>query len=105
MQTSYETLSQAIEGLKKEGYTEDLNLQENCIECRALGFEMMTEDFEVDKVYRFEGASNPADASVLYAISSSKYKIKGVLIDAYGAYANPLTSAMIEKLRYKPGPS
>lgn len=98
----YDTLSQAVEALKEEGYREDLHLKSNCVECRARGFEMLTADFEVDQVYRFEGDSNPADASVLYAISSEKYNLKGLLIDAYGAYADPLTSEMIQKLKYEP---
>ena len=103
MKAHFDTLSEAINGLKKHGYTEDLNLKENCLECRALGYDILAEEFEVDKVYRFEGASYPGDASVLYAISSDKYNIKGILVDAYGAYSNPITAEMIEKLRYRPG--
>ena len=98
----YDTLSQAVEALKEQGYTEDLQLKSNCVECRALGYEMLTDDFTVDEVHRFEGDSNPADASVLYAISSDKYSLKGLLIDAYGAYADPLTTEMIQKLKYEP---
>ena len=98
----YDTLSQAIEGLKKRGYTEDFNLKENCIECRRLNYEILTKDFEVDEVHRFEGDTNPADSSVLYAISAENYDIKGVLVDAYGTYAGEITREMIEKLRYKP---
>ena len=102
MQPYFDTLSEAIEDLKKDGYTEDFNLKEHCLECRALGYEILATEFEVDKTYRFEGDSNPDDSSVLYAISSEKYKIKGVLVDAYGPYANPITTEMIQKLRYKP---
>ncbi len=102
MNTNYDTLSEAIEGLKSQGYSEDLNLKSNCIECRSLGYKLMAEDFIVDQVFRFEGDSNPGDSSVLYAISSEKYDLKGVLVDAYGAYSDPLTSEMIEKLRYRP---
>ncbi|MEL6657631.1 MAG: phosphoribosylpyrophosphate synthetase [Bacteroidota bacterium] len=98
----FDTLSQATTALQKQGYTEDLNLKSNCVECRALGYEMLADDFTVDEVHRFEGDSNPADASVLYAISSEKYDLKGLLIDAYGAYADPLTTEMIQKLKYEP---
>lgn len=98
----YDTLSQAVNALQQQGYNEDLNLKSNCVECRAQGYEMIADEFEVDQVFRFEGDSNPADASVLYAISSEKYNLKGLLIDAYGAYADPLTSEMIQKLKYEP---
>ncbi len=100
---NYSTLSEAIAGLKQKGYTEDLNLKENCLECKSKGFKIVASDFEVDAVYRFEGDSNPGDSSVMYAITSKKYALKGVLVDAYGAYADPVTSEMIEKLRYRPG--
>lgn len=98
----YETLSQAIEDLKKKGYSEDLNLRSNCVECKSLDYQMLAEEFEVDETYRFEGMSDPGDSSILYAISSDKYKIKGLLVDAYGAYSDPLNAAMIRKLKYTP---
>ena len=99
----YISLADALEGLKKRGYVEDFNLKENCLECRARQLDIEVADFEVDEVYRFEGDSNPDDSSVLYAISSGKHGIKGVLVDAYGAYASELSADMIEKLRYRPG--
>ncbi len=99
---SYTTLSEAIEDLKKHGYTEDLNLQSNCVECKALGYEMMAQDFEVDQIFRFEGDSNPDDSSILYAISSEKFELKGLLVDAYGTYSEAPNAEMIEKLRYRP---
>ncbi|MEO0727241.1 MAG: hypothetical protein AAFZ63_22030 [Bacteroidota bacterium] len=67
-----------------------------------MGHEMLADDFTVDEVYRFEGDSNPADASVLYTISSEKCDLMDLLIDAYGAYAEPLTTEMIQKLKYEP---
>ena len=99
---NYDTLVEAINDLKAEGYSEDLNLKSNCVACPAKGFEMLADEFTVDAVYRFEGDSNPDDSSVLYAISSEKYALKGILIDAYGAYADPLTTEMIQKLKYTP---
>lgn len=102
MKKDFDTLSEAINELKKEGYTEDFNLKEHCIECRALGYEILAEDFLIDRMFRFEGMSNPDDSSVLYAISSEKFNVKGVLVDAYGVYAGSITTEMIEKLRYRP---
>ena len=102
MRKDYDTLSEAIADLQARGYTEDLNLQENCLTCRALNLDIHAVDFEVDEMYRFEGDSNPDDASVLYAISAEKHQLKGVLVDAYGAYADPVNAELIAKLKYKP---
>jgi hypothetical protein len=55
-------------------------------------------EFQISQVHRFEGMTNPADNTVLYAIEG-KHGDKGVLVDAYGAYSDPLSAAMIEKLR------
>jgi hypothetical protein len=92
----YDTLSEALTDLKKKGYTENFNLKPYCIERRSL--QLYPEDFMIDSFYRFEGASNPDDNSIVYAISSNK-GIKGTLVDAYGMYAENLNEDMIKKLR------
>jgi hypothetical protein len=95
----YTTLSGTMNALRKEGYVEDFNLQQNCLECRNGQFKVFTDDFSIDKYYRFEGASNPSDQAILYAISSDRYQLKGVLVNAYGIYSEPVTDEMVEKLR------
>lgn len=95
---SYDTLSGALNGLKQRGYTEDFNLKENCIICTSKPLELKPEEFDIEEVHRFEGMSNPDDSSVVYAISST-YGVKGVLVDAYGAYAEAITPEMAQKLR------
>jgi hypothetical protein len=94
----YATLSQTMESLRKEGYTEDFNLQQNCLQCRNGEFKVFTDEFKVDKYFRFEGESNPSDSSILYAISSDKYGLKGVLVNGYGIYSEPVTDEMLRKL-------
>ena len=96
-----DTLSQTMEVLRKEGYTEDFNLQQNCLECRDGQFKLFTDDFKVDNYYRFEGASNPSDASILYAISSDKHHIKGLLVNGYGIYSEPITDELLQKLEIR----
>lgn len=98
----YDTLSEAITDLQNRGYTEDLNLQTDCLQCKALDYKMYADQFEVDEMHRFEGDSNPDDSSILFAISAPSFKLKGLLVDAYGVYANPLNTDMIQKLKYKP---
>ena|SRR5690349_3657843 len=96
--TTYGTLSETMNELRREGYSEDFNLQQNCLECRNGQFKVFANEFKVDKYYRFEGASNPSDAAILYAISSHDEKVKGLLVNAYGIYSNPITDEMIQKL-------
>ncbi len=94
---TYETLSQAIEGLQQVGYVHDFNLQPECIECTSLNQKFTPVEFHVDQVHRFEGMTNPDDSSILLAISTS-VGVKGLLVDAYGLYADSLSPDMIKKL-------
>jgi len=95
---SYSTLVEAINGLKAQGYTEDFNLKENHIVCSNEKYQLSPNDFKVDKVFRFEGESDPEDQAVLYAISSEKFKVKGVLVNAYGIYNDNEANEIIKKL-------
>ncbi|HPF97854.1 MAG TPA: phosphoribosylpyrophosphate synthetase [Flavobacteriaceae bacterium] len=95
---NYDTLSEAINELQKRGYTYDFNLKPHCLECASLKLEISPKDFRVDEVHRFEGMSSTDDNSVLYAISA-KDGIKGLLVDAYGVYAENISEAMRRKLR------
>ena len=95
---NYDTLSEAINDLQVNEYPYDFNLTPECLECASLKIEIRPEDFKVDKIYRFEGMSSTDDNSILYAISSKK-GIKGLLVDAYGVYAENISEAMRKKLR------
>ena len=97
-QPSYDTLSEALDDLKKRGYTEDFNLKANCVVCPRLQLELQPEQFSIDETYRFEGMSNHDDNAVVYAVSASP-ELRGTLVDAYGVYAVALTPEMAQKLR------
>lgn len=97
----YETMVEAISALKKQGYVEDFNLRQHCIECRNGAFRIFHNEFEIDKYFRFEGESSPEDSSILYAVSSEKYGLKGVMINGYGIYSEPVADEMLEKLRIR----
>lgn len=96
---SYDTLSEAINGLKERGYNENFKLRQETIKSEDTGVELTPDQFEVEEVHRFEGISNPADMSIVYAINCSSNASKGILVDAYGTYTENLNAEMINKLR------
>lgn len=97
----YGTLSQALNKLKlEEGYEKDFNLLDDEIELKSEEKTFGVEDFDVDKVLRFEGMSNPDDNAIIYAITTSKGD-KGVLVDGYGISSGQVSKKMIEKLNLK----
>ena len=69
----------------------------DCIECPAFRLRLTPEHFTVDEYHRFEGMSSVDDNSIVFAISSDT-GIKGVLVDAYGVYANNLSDSMVRRL-------
>lgn len=98
----YDNLVTALNHLNKEGYTSNFNLRANHLEDTALQLKLFPEDFVVEKIYRFEGPSDPADNSIIYAIASKLGDVKGVLVNAYGAYADTASADIIAKLNYDP---
>jgi len=58
---SYGTLLETINGLQKEGYTMDFNIDEEQLEVHQADMILSPDDFEIDKVFRFKGKPNPAD--------------------------------------------
>ena len=95
---SYDTLSEAVNDLQKRGYSHDLQLGGDCVICRSKGVNLDPDDFQIDEFHRFEGFTNPEDQSIVYAISSEKHGVKGILVNAYGHDANSLTQDLVRKL-------
>src|SRR4051812_41729566 len=92
---NYDTVSGAVNGLKQRGFDLDFNLTADCLVCDNASFD--PSQFEITEVYRFEGNSDPADEAVVYGIESHDGR-KGVLVNGYGVSADPLNTAMANKL-------
>ena len=97
MKKYYTSLSEATNGLKARGYVNDFNLKGACIECPSLRLQVTPEHFTIDEFHRFEGMSSVDDNSIVFAITSDQ-GVKGLLVDAYGVYANNLSDSMIKRL-------
>ncbi|HXC05024.1 MAG TPA: phosphoribosylpyrophosphate synthetase [Bacteroidia bacterium] len=96
---SYDTLTEAIAALQKQGYTEDFNLLPDCVESRKDKHKLFPEEFHIDKSFRFDVDEDPSDQSVLYAVSSVSGKRKGLLVAGVGIYSDPITTGMLAKLK------
>ena len=94
----YARLSVAVNDLTKKGYTYNFNMKEECIECQENQCQLQPEDFEIEEKHRFQEMSDVDNESVLYAISSTDGKIKGLLVNAYGVYADYASFKLIQKL-------
>lgn len=92
----YDSVAHAIDELRKQGYTEDFNLKENCLICNAGQFN--PDDFEIREVIRFEGDSDPGDEAIVYGIESNT-GVRGVLVNGYGYSSESMGEEIVKKLR------
>lgn len=80
-------LSVVMTKLAGKGYSEEFKVNKDEA---TLGSDSQTykaEELTIVHTYRFEGESDPADMSVLYAVETKDGK-KGFLLDAYGTYSD-----------------
>lgn len=80
-------LSVVMERLREKGHGREL-----IIESEGAHFEEQSTVYQpsaltIIKVYRFEGESDPADMSVIYAIRADDGQ-RGYLLNAYGTYSD-----------------
>jgi|SRR5690606_38980197 len=70
---NYETTDVALAKLKEMGYTIDFNVEFDEILKDA-------DNYRIDHLYRYEGASNPDDESTVYGISNIDNGKRGVFV-------------------------
>lgn len=95
---TYDSITEAITALRLKGYTTDFNLKEHALHCNTTQVMLYHYEFVLDNILRFDGMSDPADETILYAISGNSKKMKGLLINGYGIYSDPVTDEMAAKL-------
>jgi hypothetical protein len=97
---AYDTVTEAVQGLKKRGYSIDFNLDEDSLICPVTPLTLKPAEFEITEFYRFEGESDPADEAVVYAIESRGGQ-QGLLVTGFGISAEGVAEELIEKLSMK----
>ncbi|MGV3636463.1 MAG: phosphoribosylpyrophosphate synthetase [Flavobacteriales bacterium] len=93
----YTTLTEAVNDLQAQGYTDELTLTEDGLFNNAMPLD--PKDFTIDSFHRFEGPSDPADMAIVYAISSKGSRLKGLLIGEYGPNALDFIHQMVQPLQ------
>lgn len=97
---AYDTLTEALDDLRKQGFTRDYNLKPDCLKCQQDALELRPDDFDIVDFYRFEGMTDPGDETILYAIAEKNGQ-RGTLVNAYGPYADAPSAEMVQKLNVR----
>src|SRR4030095_11970649 len=77
-----------------DGFTDDFKATDEGLLSLRTDKVYAPEEVAIVNFFRFEGASDPDDTSILYAIETND-GLKGTLVDAYGTYASPEVNQFI----------
>lgn len=94
MNNQYSHLSEAVEQLKARGFTQNFEVAN---ETTLVGSqkEYTPKEVHVEEFHRFEGATNPADMSIIYALSTTA-GTKGIIIDSFDSKASDQLSNFLQ---------
>lgn len=93
-----DTLGDRMRQLHVDGWVAQLSVSDAGLRCDACRCWADPDDVTVDAVYRFEGPSDPADESILFAVTMPCGH-RGVLPAAYGKDTEPDVVDVVTRLR------
>ena len=91
------TLVSSLNNLVKKGYTEDYKVTDAGLKALKTEKIYQPDQIKVTDFHRFEGTSDPADESILYAIETNDGG-KGTLVDAFGPSSDTKVTAFMQKV-------
>ena len=96
MPSTPNTVSEAVNLLVADGYSDDLGSRGS--ETKD-GHDHSHEpaSLVIERLYRFEGDSNPADEAIVLGVYCDGCDIRGVVVSAYGPDADP---ALLARMRH-----
>ena len=90
-------LPDVLAKLIEEGYTENYKVGDRGLLSLETEKSYHPDQVHIRNFFRFEGASDPDDNAILYAIETSDGS-RGTLTDAYGTYADARTGKFIKEV-------
>ncbi len=91
------TLASCLNKLTLDGYTGNFKVTEKGLFSIEKEKYYKPEETHINNFFRFEGASDPADNSILYALELND-GTKGTLTDAYGPYGDAEVEKYIKQV-------
>ncbi len=97
---SYDTLVEAIEALKKQGYIHNFSVNDKGLLVEGKGKRYVADEVELHEFHRFEGNTNPSDMSIVFAVQTSSGE-KGTVVDSYGVNGSEIISKFMNNVAQK----
>jgi hypothetical protein len=80
-----DTLSEALARLEARGFRESFRAEGGKLRALQADRTFAPSELVVEHVYRFEGASNPDDMAIVFALRSAAGDVRGTFTTEYGA--------------------
>lgn len=98
---NFDTLSEAVNALTQEGFSEDFEAEDNCIKALYSKKEYQPSELKITASYRFEGMTNPSDQTTVFTIEATD-GAKGTLVMSYSA-EHGQNEELIKQIPYQKG--
>ncbi len=93
----FRTLVEAQQDLMKKGFIANFQFKDGKMLDMENRKAYQPQNLKIEHYYRFEGISNPADSSIIYALETHDGR-KGLFVSAYGPYSNSDIDEFIKKI-------
>ena len=87
-EASPDTVTEAVNALAADGYTTNFGVSDGKLQCGECGELQDPSQAEIDRIYRFEGASDPDDEAIVLGVRCPNCDLRGVVVAAYGPSAD-----------------
>lgn len=95
------TLSKITNDLTKDGFTENFLMTDEGLKAPSKNKVFNEEDVKIVKHCRFEGETDPADMSIVYAVKTND-GVKGIIVAGYGPNADTQLMEFIKNVEELP---
>lgn len=83
------TVTEAVDLLIRDGYTADFELVDGALRTEGGNSPCAVGEVVVERLYRFEGPSDPGDQMIVFGLLDPISDIRGTLASAFGPAADP----------------
>ncbi len=84
-----DTVTEALALLAADGFVGDFRVVDGKVHCGVCEVHQPADAVVVERFYRFEGASNPDDESIVFGLRCPECGALGTLVSAFGPTADP----------------
>ena len=99
MHNQYDTILDAIEGLKRKGYVNSFVMTDHGLFSPDTHQTFSPDQVRIAEFHRSEGMTDLEDMSIVYAVETME-GINGIIVDAFGTYADSRLGDFLRKTAF-----